>query len=131
MKDRKIGDILAGVKPETVELEEDRQQDVGPCGMVWVKGCHALSVERGGADPVVAYQYVYIGVTSEFTPGKFWVEFIGEKTWRLTVEGRNLRALFDRIGDHCLRRIRQAARDFAEDDGKPFVTKLTVAEVKG
>jgi hypothetical protein len=112
------------------EEEIEGPQDVGPCGWVWAKGCRALDVERG-AEPVVSFQFVYISVMAEFTPTKFWVVFVGEKSWRVIVEGRNLRPLFDRLNDHCLRRIRQAHRgDLLPDDGKPVVTRITVEAVK-
>ncbi|WP_020472412.1 hypothetical protein [Zavarzinella formosa] len=127
-----LKEILFGAKkkaePETPMEEGDTegQVDVGPCGWVWVKGCKAIDVERGGSHPTVSFQYVYIGVASEFTPTMFWVEFVGEKTWRLTVEGRNLRSIYDRIQDHCLRKIRQADRDFNEENGKPFVKCIKI-----
>jgi hypothetical protein len=129
--------ILHGVgkrtpEPELLIAEEEIEtpQDVGPCGMVSVKGCKALDVERN-AEPVLSFQMVYLGVVSEYTPTKFWVVFSGEKSWKVTVEGRNLRPLFDRLADHCLRRIRQAHRgDMLPDDGKPVVTRITVEEVK-
>ena len=136
-KGGRLKDILLGggkgepdPKPEVSEDDEEKalRQDVGPCGWVWVKGCKALDIERG-AEPVVSMQYVYAGVRSEFTPGKFWVEFVGMKTYRITVEGRNLRPLFDRLQDHCLRRIRQADRDFGGEEGKPFVKKIEVTDV--
>jgi len=78
---------------------------------------------------VVSFQFVYISVFSEFTPTKFWVIFVGLQSWKVTIEGRNLRPLFDRMNDHCLRKVRKADRDFGEDDGKPFVTKIDVIEV--
>jgi hypothetical protein len=34
-----------------------------------------------------------------------------------------------KLQDHCLRRIRHAHRDFGQDDGKPFVTKIEVKDV--
>jgi hypothetical protein len=68
--------ILHGVgkRPTEPDLpladeEIEAPQDVGPCGMVSVKGCRALDVDRGGgAHPVVSLQYVYLGVLAEFTP---------------------------------------------------------------
>ena len=132
MADRKLEEILGlgRPKPEAapVELESEGPQDVGPCGWVWASGCHALDVERGAGDPVLSFQYYALGVVAEFAPGRFWVEFGLEKVWRVTVEGRDLRPLFDRLNDHRLRRLRQGTRDF-DDDGKPFVTKVTIAEV--
>jgi hypothetical protein len=135
--------IMHGVskrKPDPVpdhesDTEEGSQKSdqngevaLSPCGMVVVKGCRAIDVERG-AEPVVSFQYVYLAVKAECTPTKFWVEFVGETTWRLTVEGRKLRALYDRLQDHCLRRIRRVERDFLPDDGKPVVTGIRVEEV--
>lgn len=114
--------------PEAAEEDEALRQDVGPCGWVWTKGCKALDIERPGK-PVVTAQYVYISVVSEFTPEKFWVMFVGLTSWKITVEGRGLRPLYDRINDHCLRRIRQADRDFGGEDGKPFVTRISVDDV--
>ena len=116
-------------EPETVALESEGPQDVGSCGWVWSNGCRALDVERGGTEPVLSFQYYAIGVRSEFAPGTFWVEFGLETLWQVTAEGRNLRPLFDRLNDHRLRKLRQGLRDFDTDDGKPFVTKLTVREV--
>ncbi len=116
-------------EPETVELEADGQQDVGSCGWVRANACAALDIERGGTEPVLSFQYYAIGVRSEFAPGTFWVEFGLETVWRVTAEGRNLRPLFDRLNDHRLRKLRQGTRDFDLDDGKPFVTKLTVRDV--
>jgi hypothetical protein len=132
-----LKEILTGgkSKPESKspipedDEEKELRQDVGPCGWVWVKGCKAIDIERG-AEPVVSLQYVYISVLSEFTPGKFWVVFVGLQSWKVTVEGRNLRPLYDRLNDHCLRRIRQAHRgDILPDDGKPCVTKIEVTDV--
>lgn len=116
-------------KPEPEdEQEKALKQDVGKCGMVWQKGCRALDVERGAEESIFSFQYVYLSVHGEFAPGKFWVIFAGLTHWKLTVEGRNLRPLYDRLNDHCLRRIRTLPRDM-EEDGKPFVTKMEVQDV--
>jgi hypothetical protein len=127
-----LKDILNGAKPkpepEGDDQEAESRQDVGRCGMVWQKGCKALDVERG-AEPVVSFQFVYLSVRAEFTPTKFWVIFAGLVHWKVTVEGRNLRALYDRLQDHCLRRIRVVDRDFGHEDGKPCVTKIAVEDV--
>jgi hypothetical protein len=138
MLDDKLKSTLFGVRPDPLgkkkdafpegEPDESKMQDVGPCGWVWVKGCKAIDVERG-AEPVATLQYVYLSVLSEFKPTSFWVLFVGLQHWKVTVEGRNLRALYDRMNDHCLRRIRKADRDFGDDDGKPFVLKLEVKDV--
>ena len=133
MSAKTLDDILGtrrpAPEPETVELEPDGQQDVGSCGWVRSNACAALDIERGGTEPVVSFQYYALGVRSEFAPGTFWVEFGLETVWRVTAEGRNLRPLFDRLNDHRLRKLRQGTRDFDTDDGKPFVSKLTVRDV--
>lgn len=130
MAGERLSDILNSTKPSSPPVleAEVESEDVGPCGMVWVKGCRALDVDLGRDKPVISLQYVYISVQAEFTPTKFWVMFVGLTSWKLTVEGRNLRPLYDRLQDHCLRRIRKVDRDFL-DDGKPVVTKLDVQDV--
>jgi hypothetical protein len=87
----------------------------------WVVGKGRWQGRSGYAPP-------FASVEAEFTPAKFWVVFAGLTHRKVTVEGRNLRALYDRLNYHCLRRIRQADRDF-EDDGKPVVTKIKVKDV--
>ena len=50
--------ILSGGKPEPdlpLAEEDIEQNDVGPCGMVSVKGCHALDIERAGETTSVHY----------------------------------------------------------------------------
>jgi hypothetical protein len=130
MAGEKLSEIFASVKGKPASSPEPdvESEDVGPCGMVWVKGCRALDVDRGKDNPVISLQYVYISVQAEFTPTKFWVLFVGLTSWKLTVEGRNLRPLYDRLQDHCLRRIRKVDRDF-DEEGKPVVTKLEVVDV--
>jgi hypothetical protein len=132
MAGERLSDILndGRVKPPSPSPPppDAEGEDVGPCGMVWAKGCRALDVDRGGDSPVISLQYVYISVEAEFTPEKFWVLFVGLTSWKVTVEGRNLRPLFDRINDHCLRRIRKADRDFSDKE-KPLVTGLEVQDV--
>ena len=110
-------------------MEPEEKADVGSCGWVRSNACAAIDIERGGTEPVLSFQYYAMGVRAEFAPGTFKVEFGLETVWRVTVEGRNLRPLFDRLNDHRLRKLRQGLRDFDLDDGKPFVTKVTVAEV--
>jgi hypothetical protein len=128
-----ISDIFLGMKgkPKNAPVEPEGDEvprDVGRCGMVWVKGCRAIDIERG-AEPVVSLQYVYASVRSEFTPTSFWMLFVGLESWKVTVEGRNLRPLYDRMQDHCLRRLRQADRDFGGEEGKPFVTRIKIEDV--
>lgn len=120
--------ILFGGKPKKEPEHDAESEDVGPCGWVWVKGCKAIDIERGGK-PVVSLQYVYLSVRSEFTPTKFWMVFVGLESWKVTIEGRNLRPLFDRMNDHCLRKIRKVDRDMFPDDGKPVVTGLELDDV--
>lgn len=112
-------DTIDGVEPFV---------SIGRCGFVCPKGAKALDIECG-AGPVFSFQYVYLSVRAEFTPTKFKVVFVGMQSWAVTVHGRNLRRLFDRLNDHCLRKIVQADRDFGEDKDQPIVTKIEIDDV--
>ena len=78
-------------------MEPEEKADVGSCGWVRSNACAAIDIERGGTEPVLSFQYYAMGVRAEFAPGTFKVEFGLETVWRVTVEGRNLRPLFDRL----------------------------------
>jgi hypothetical protein len=47
----------------------------------------------------------------------------------VSVKRRKLRPLYDRLKDHCLRRIRVWSSDFGEEGDKPVVTKIEVQDV--
>ncbi|QEL18766.1 hypothetical protein [Limnoglobus roseus] len=113
-------------EPETLDGGE-AFVSLGKCGIICPKGAKALDIERAG-NPVVSFQYVYLSVRSVFTPTEFKVVFVGMESWAVTVVGRNLRRLFDRLNDHCLRKLVQTDRDFG-DDKDPVVTKIEVENV--
>jgi len=47
----------------------------------------------------------------------------------VSVKRRKLHPLYDRLNDHCLRRIRVWSSDFGEEGDKPVVTKIEVQDV--
>jgi hypothetical protein len=124
-----LNDILNAVDPRPLADEPEAvMESLGPCAWCFPKPVFALDVERG-AEPVVAFQYVFLGIRATWTPESFVFEFKdGEERWRLTVKGRNLRPVFDRISEHRIRRIRRADRDF-EDGKQPVITGISVEEV--
>jgi hypothetical protein len=129
MADNKLTDRFA-TKVKEEPLADDAEPTVaeGKCGVIWPKGAKALDIERGG-EPVATFQYVYLGVRADFSPTKFKVVFVGLQSWAVTVHGRNLRRLFDRLNDHCLRKLIQVDRDMGQDDGEAFVTRIDIDDV--
>jgi hypothetical protein len=128
----KLAEITQGVSPKPEkELPppdpEAVREALGACAWCFAKPVFALDVEQG-AEPVATFQYVYLAVRSVFTPGSFRFQFEdGEECWRLTVTGRNLRPVFDRMNEHRIRRIRVVERDFAPDgDNQPVITGIEV-----
>ncbi|MHC5537386.1 hypothetical protein ACYOEI_04020 [Singulisphaera rosea] len=81
--------------------------------------------------PRVTMQYVGIDSHSEYSPGRFVVQFVGTKVWRVTVTGRNLWRVYDAITRHALVWIQQAmpGRDFEQEKGKAVITGISVEEV--
>jgi hypothetical protein len=121
-----------GAVPKAPEPDPDAiMESLGPCAWCFPKGQHALDVEDG-ANPVVTFQYVFLGIKASCDPMGFTIYFKdGDTTWRLTVEGRNLRPVYDRINEHRVRRIRKADKDFAPDgDKEPVIRRISVDEVK-
>jgi hypothetical protein len=104
--------------------------DLGPCCMIAPKFSHALDVEQSGAKPIRTFQYMFLSVMSEMRPDEFWFVFEGEEGWKLTVKGRNLRPVYDKINDHRLRRIRAVDRDFNGNDGKPVITGIELTKIE-
>jgi hypothetical protein len=129
-----IEDRLKSIDPRgrTPEPDPDAiMESLGPCAWCFPKMIPALDIEDG-AKPVVTFQFVYLGMRSEFTPEQFTFLFgeKGREQWKLTVRGRNLRPVFDRINEHRVRRLRTVDRDFAADgDKQPIITKIEVVEV--
>ena len=130
---RHLDDILKGIAPPPPELDPDAvMESLGPCAWCFVKQVLALDVEDG-AKPVETLQYVYLSIKSQFRPDGFTFLFgeAGREQWRLTVTGRNLRPIYDRINEHRLRRIRAVDRDFTADgDKQPVITGIELVEVK-
>lgn len=61
----------------------------------------------------------------------FMIEWNIPEQWQLTVTGRNLRPIYDRISEHRIRRLRVADRDFAPDtDKQPVITKIELVPVE-
>lgn len=112
-------------KPEPVEGEDT--DDLDPRKLM-PKSCHALDIERGG-EPVESFQYMHLS-RGRYSPGQFTVWFHdGNETWEITVSGRNLRDIFSRINDHCVRIIRRADRD-DQDEKKPYIEAISISQVK-
>jgi hypothetical protein len=110
----KLDELLHAVRPPAKTPEPSEDEDLGAY-VVYPKGAHALDIEDGGK-PVVSLQYVYLGMQSQFTPEAFTFYFKdGDEKLRLTVTGRNLRDVYNRINDHCVRKIRKADRPYADD----------------
>lgn len=126
-----LEDVLKGIdpKPQSDGDPEAVLESLGPCAWAFPKPVFALDIEDG-PKPVVTFGYVYLGVRSECRPDSFTVTFVGVETWRVTVKGRNLRPIYDRLQEHRVRRIRVVERDFAPDtDKQPVITKISVEEV--
>lgn len=109
------------------ESEKPEGEDLG-CAWLFPKPVQALDVEDG-AKPVVTFQLHFLGVKSEFTPEGFTVFFTGDEKYKLTVQGRNLRQVYDRLVEHRIRRIRRADRDFGSGK-EPVITGIRIEEVK-
>lgn len=127
---RHLEDILKGVAPPDPDPDVV-MESLGPCVWCFVKPTYALDVEDG-PKPVESFGYVYLGVRSVCTPDSFIVQFKdGDECWKVTVTGRNLRPVFDRVMEHRVRRIRKLDRDFrAVDDKTPCITGIDVQLVK-
>lgn len=118
------------VAPETTKKPDDvHEEQLGPCCWIWVKGCKAIDIERPGED-VETYHYVHCGVKSSFAKdgSHFTLVFAGLEVWKIVVYGRNLRDVFCRIADQCVRRIRVGERDFGQTD-KPFISKVDISDI--
>jgi hypothetical protein len=113
--------------PALPELE-DVMVKLGDCAWCFAKPQFALDVEDG-AKPVVSFQYLFLGIRVEHRPGSFTILFKdGLERWRVTVWGRNLRPIFNRINEHRIRRIRKADRDFGEEK-EPLIIKIEIVEL--
>jgi hypothetical protein len=128
-----LNEILRGVTPksrarESVEAIDAPQEDLGPCAWVFPKPVAALDIEDG-AKEVQTLHYMYHAVRATYKPGEFVVIFAGHEHFKLTVQGRNLRPVYDRINESRVRKIRTVSRDFGQDDGKPFITRIEVLDV--
>lgn len=51
------------------------------------------------------------------------------KVWLIEIEGRNLLRLLYLMKERKIEWIRQADRDFGQDDGKPFISRLRYNDV--
>lgn len=126
--DDKLNAILNGAKPPEHD-PESVMENLGPCAWGFVKPVYALDIEVG-ANLVVSFQYIYLGMRSEFKPGEFVIYFKdGDELWRVTVAGTNLRPIFDRVMEHRIRRLRAADRPFG-DDKVPFIKRIVVELVE-
>jgi hypothetical protein len=125
-----LDDILKATDPKPLADEPEAvMESLGPCAWCFPKPVFALDIEDG-PKPVVAFQYVFLGIRAEWKPDSFTIYFKdGEEGWRVTVTGRNLRPIFDRINEHRIRRIRKADRDF-EDRKQPVITGISVEDVE-
>lgn len=77
------------------------------------------------------FQYVHLDSDSDFAPDgqSITLRFMGLAPWQVTVEGRNLRELFDYLHQHRIPYIREAAEAFADDD-EEIITKITLTPLK-
>lgn len=133
-----VDDVLNDEPVKTAELFGNKRPDgetkpdmvqYGKCVVVYPKGAKALDIERG-VDAVETMQYAHITHRSQFYVTKegqqFWFIFGVEEKHRVVVHGRRLRDVFNRINDHCVRRIRSADRKFDTDESVPFIYKIEV-----
>src|SRR4051812_33216374 len=110
-----LDDILNTPNPRPVHDDPEAvMESLGPGAWGFPKPVFALDVEDG-SKPVVTFQYVFMGVRSVWTPDSFTVWFKdGDEHWKLTVKGRKLRPIYDRLQEHRVRRLRVADRDFED-----------------
>jgi hypothetical protein len=88
--------ILQGTHKPKPQTSDEDQQDLDAY-VVYPKGAYALDIEDGGK-PVISFQYVFLSIWSQFSPGSFWFIFKdGDERVKLTVTGRNLRDLYNRL----------------------------------
>lgn len=128
MDELKLSKVLTLNKRDAAaDGAEECDVEYGHCVKVAPRGCRALQVEL--RDRTVLFPYSLL-VDGEWTPTGFWVEFEKPRRQRVVVEGRNLRGLFERIGDHTVRSLRALDRDF-EDGPDPVVTALRVEPAAG
>ena len=111
-------------------LEEQENEDLGPCAAIaknkWIT---SLTI-RHAAKPWESFQYSYIGVRSEFESTRFAVDFVGhDEHYRLVVSGRNLGKLYNLCIQARLEWIRAADRDFGADD-EAVITGIEVVKVE-
>jgi hypothetical protein len=108
---------------------EEQAEQFGACAWVFHKPVLALDVEDG-SKPTVTFQYVYMGVRSEFKPGEFSFVFVGLESWKVVVKGTNLRPIYDRINEHRVRRIRKTDRAGFDGTPKdPFIESIEIINV--
>ena len=105
-------------------------EDLGPCasrpGNKFITCLHV----HNGAEPVQSFQYVHMAVRSVYEPTRFAVLFAANEGWKIVVEGTNLWRVYNHICQHRLEWIRKADRGFDPGDGQPFITAISVVEVK-
>lgn len=106
--------------------DDQFDQQLGNCAWVFHKQVLALDIEDG-SNPVATFQYVYMGVRSDYKPGEFSFVFVGLESWKMVVKGTNLRPIYDRICEHRIRRIRKADRLFG--DKEPFIESIEIIDV--
>lgn len=75
------------------------------------------------------FQYVHLDSASEFSPECITLRFMGLSATQVTIQGRNLRELFDYIHQHRVAWAREAARPYAEDD-EPIISRITITPLK-
>src|SRR5581483_10376329 len=84
-----------------------------------------------GNEGVRSFQYIHLDSLSRFeTAGEgqvITIRFAGEKSWEVTIRGRNLWRLYDYLHQHRMPWIIRADRDFSADK-EPIIVAVDIKE---
>ena len=105
-------------------------EDLGPCVSRPGEQVHNLPArpQRRGAGAVFPIRPH--GRQERLRADRFAVLFAANEGWKIVVEGTNLWRVYNHICQHRLEWIRKADRGFDPGDGQPFITAISVVEVK-
>lgn len=109
---------------ETPDLPANVAGEYSPYALPSPKPLFAVHFVATNGD-IRSFQYLHLDSNSSFVGQRIVLRFLGMQAIQVTIDGRNLRALYEYLHQHRMRWVQEAARDFARD-GEPVVSKITI-----